>query len=107
MRSPPPHAKKIARERIAILFARAREFYPEDPAVSHRCVALARRIAMRQRVRIERRFRRQFCRYCYAFLVPGRNMRVRIHRGKVIVTCGECGRQMRFPLEERREIRKE
>ncbi|NYT06648.1 MAG: ribonuclease P [Methanomicrobiales archaeon] len=105
MRSPPPHTRKIARERIAILFARAREFFDEDPAVSRRCVALARRIAMRQRVRIDRVFRRQFCRHCHAFLVPGRNMRVRIHRGKVIVTCRECGRQMRYPLEERHETR--
>lgn len=107
MRLPPPHARKIARERIAILFARAREFFDEDPAVSHRCVALARRIAMRQRVRIDRSYRRQFCRFCHAFLVPGRNMRVRIHRGKVIVTCRECGRQMRYLLEVRRETREE
>ncbi|HON81912.1 MAG TPA: ribonuclease P [Methanoregulaceae archaeon] len=106
MRSPSPHARKITRERIAILFVRAREFFDEYPAASHRCVALARRIAMRQRVRIDREFRRQFCRHCHAFLVVGRNMRVRIHRGKVIVTCRECGRQMRYPLEVRHGTRK-
>jgi ribonuclease P protein subunit RPR2 len=106
MHSPPLHVKKIARERIAILFSRAQEFFHEDPSVSHRCVELARRISMRQRVRIDRVFRRQFCRHCYRFLVPGENLRVRIHQGRVVMTCRECGRQMRIPLEERHERKK-
>jgi len=102
-RSQPPHSKKIARERIALLFRRAGEFFGEDPLVSDRCVALARSISMRHRVRIDRAYRRQFCRHCHRFLVPGKNVRVRITRGKVVMTCRLCGRQMRIPVKKEHE----
>jgi ribonuclease P protein subunit RPR2 len=107
VRSPPPRSKKIAKERIAILFCRAGEFFPEDPLLSDRCVALARNISMRHRVRIGRLQRKQFCRHCYRFLVPGQNVRVRIARGKVVMTCLSCGRQMRIPVKKRHEDRQE
>jgi ribonuclease P protein subunit RPR2 len=107
VRSPPPRSKKIARERIEILFCRAREFFFEDPLMSDRCIALARNISMRHRVRIDRLLRKQFCRHCYRFLVPGQNVRVRIARGKVIMTSLSCGRQMRIPVKKRHERRQE
>ncbi|MCU0632333.1 MAG: ribonuclease P [Methanolinea sp.] len=93
-----PDTRRIARERIAILFSQARECFPYEPGLSDRYVALARKISMKQRVRLERRFRRQFCHHCQRFLVPGVNMRVRISRGRVVVTCLSCRRQMRFPV---------
>jgi ribonuclease P protein subunit RPR2 len=93
-----PNRKKIARERIAILFEHAERFFPEHPEWSDRCVERARKIAMRERVRIPREYRRRFCRRCNAYLVPGINMRVRVHGGKVIVTCRVCGNQRRYQL---------
>lgn len=98
-----PQAKRIARERIAVLFRQAERFYREDPAWSSRCVELARKIAMRQRIRIEREFRRRFCHHCHAYLVPGANMRVRVYRGKVIATCLACGFQTRYVLRRKHE----
>jgi ribonuclease P protein subunit RPR2 len=95
-RSKNPLTKKIAKERIAVLFGQAREAFHGHPERSNRYVALARRIAMRQRVRIDREFRRQYCHHCYAFLVPGRNMRVRVHRGNVVVTCLLCNKKTRI-----------
>jgi ribonuclease P protein subunit RPR2 len=95
-RSKNPATKMVAKERISILFAQAQEAFREHPERSNRYVALARRIAMRQRVRIDREFRRQYCHHCYAFLVPGQNMRVRVHRGYVVVTCGMCNKKMRY-----------
>lgn len=91
-----PAIKLVAKERISILFGQARLAFREYPERSNRYVALARRIAMRQRVRIDREFRRQYCHHCYAFLVPGQNMRVRVHRGNVVVTCGKCNKRMRY-----------
>jgi ribonuclease P protein subunit RPR2 len=91
-----PAIKKIARERIRILFEQADLASPAHPERSNRYVELARKIAMRQRVRIDRDLRRRFCHHCSAFLVPGRNMRVRIHRGNVVVTCRDCNRKMRY-----------
>jgi ribonuclease P protein subunit RPR2 len=90
--------KRLANERIAVLFQRAGEFFPEHPLWSDRCVTLARKIAMRQRVGLDREHRRKICRHCYKFLVPGVNMRVRIRNRMVVVTCLECHRQSRYPI---------
>jgi len=95
-RSKNPATRIVAKERIRLLFTRARDAFRDHPERSDRYVALARRIAMRQRVRIDHELRRQFCHHCYAFLVPGRNMRVRVHRGNVVVTCGICNGKMRY-----------
>jgi ribonuclease P protein subunit RPR2 len=89
-------ARRIARERIEILFLRAAEFSLVRREWSDSCVALARRIAMRYRVRIPRNLRRRYCRRCGAFLTPGVNQRVRIHRGRVVATCLRCRRQRRY-----------
>jgi ribonuclease P protein subunit RPR2 len=59
-------------------------------------VELARKIGMRQRIRIDREFRRRFCHSCSSYLVPGRNMRVRVHRGNVVVTCQICNKTTRY-----------
>jgi len=98
-RSRNPATKKIARERISELFAQARLAFAEHPERSNRYVELARKIAMRQRVRIDRELRRQYCHHCYAFLVPGNNMRVRVHRGNVVVTCRSCNMKTRYRVE--------
>ena len=92
--------KKIALERIEELFRQADEFFNEDPALINRCVERARIIAMRHRVKIPRDLRMRYCRRCHSYLVPGVNMRVRIQRGKVIVTCAECGYQRRYLVVE-------
>jgi ribonuclease P protein subunit RPR2 len=91
-----PATKKIARERIEILFEQARLAFCAHPERSNRYVEIARRIAMRQRIRIDTGFRRQYCHHCYSFLVPGKNMRVRVHRGNVVVTCHSCNKKTRF-----------
>ncbi len=95
-RSQTQESRRLARERIEILFERAREFFPVDPALSDRCVDLARRIAMRQRVRIPRELRRRFCRRCSAYLVPGSTQRIRVRRGKVVSTCLKCRSHRRY-----------
>jgi len=100
-KSQKPSTKVIARERIAILFAQAQRIYAEDPLLANRYVALARRISMRQRVRIDHEFRRRFCHHCYAYLVPGKNMRVRVHRGNVVVTCRACNKHSRYRIGRR------
>ncbi len=91
-----PASKRIARERIEILFEKAKIAFSAYPERSDRYVDLARRIAMRQRIRIDREFRRRFCHHCYSYLVPGRNMRVRVHRGMVVITCQVCNEKTRF-----------
>ena len=103
-RSQTPETRRLARERIGILFDRAREFFPGNPAASDRCVDLARRIAMRQRVRIPRELRRQFCRRCSAYLVPGSTLRVRVRHGTVVATCLRCSARRRYRVVNRRDV---
>ena len=95
-RSRNPVTKKIAHERIGVLFEQALLAFSLHPERSNRYVDIARRIAMRQRIRIDRELRRQYCHHCYAFLAPGQNMRVRVHRGNVVVTCLICNKKTRF-----------
>ncbi len=96
--------KKIALERIDILFERAKEAQTK-PDLSVRYVSLAREMAMKQRVRLTKCHRRSFCPSCHAFFIPGENLRVRVQHGKIIYTCGICGAVTRIPLNKKTESR--
>jgi ribonuclease P protein subunit RPR2 len=106
-RQQPAATRRIARERISILFKRAGEVFSEDPALSDQYVERARAIAMKQRTRIEKEFRRLFCHHCHGYLVPGVTLTVRIHRGRVIATCQNCGNHMRYQIAGRYGRKKE
>ncbi|MDD1724990.1 MAG: ribonuclease P [Methanospirillum sp.] len=97
-RHPRSDRRQIAQERIDILFKQADRFFSWDPYYSNRCVVHACHIAMKERIRIPSYLRRRYCRRCRTYLVPGRTGRVRIHRGRVIITCLSCGWHRRFPL---------
>jgi len=89
----------VAADRIERLEALARAATIDDePELARRYVRLARRIAQRQRLTLPRSFRRRTCDRCDAFLVPGRNARVRLQDGHVAVTC-DCGEIARYPYE--------
>lgn len=87
----------IARERIDRLQALAKEAATEgkdDRAREY--VALARRIAERNRLRLPRSFERATCDRCDRYHRFGRNARVRLQDGHVVITC-ECGTHHRYP----------
>ena len=65
---------------------------------AHRCVDLAWKIGLRYNIRLGQMARDKFCRRCRSYLVPGRNVRVRLARGRVIRTCLECGHIRRTPV---------
>ena len=90
--------RELARERIRILFQQAEEEFPTDKDLAHRYVTLARKIAMKIKVKIPAEFRRRFCKHCYCYLQPGVNSRVRTRAGKVVISCLECKKFMRVPL---------
>jgi ribonuclease P protein subunit RPR2 len=88
----------IPEERIERLRALAKEAASAgDDDRAREYVRLARRIAERNRVRLPREFRRFTCDSCDAYLVPGRNARVRLQPGRVVVTCELCGEIARHP----------
>jgi len=99
--------RKIALERIDILFRLAeREAVAGNSARADRYASLAAKIGMRYNVRLPREFKRRYCRRCHAFLVPGKNCRVRVSRGLVTSTCGVCGDIRRFPYIRERRVRR-
>jgi len=82
---------QIASERMAILFKEAERAAGEGETVlSERYASLARSIGMRYNVRLPARLKRRICRNCGAFLVPGKNLRVRLRHGTSVWTCLKC-----------------
>ncbi len=89
----------IAAERIEILAEQARSAARADEHERAReLVRRSRRIAQRHRLSLPQSFERFVCDDCDAYLLPGRNARVRTQDGHVVVTC-ECGTQARYPYE--------
>jgi ribonuclease P protein subunit RPR2 len=87
----------VAEERIERLHELARAAAREgDDDLARRYVRRARRIAERNRLSLPKRFKRFTCDACDAYLIPGRNVRVRTQDGHVVITC-DCGEQARYP----------
>ena len=96
---PKKKQKKIALERIKTLFAQADNIFSENKALANRYVTLARKIAMKVKLRMPREYKRKFCKHCYKYLRSGTNARIRIQRGKVIISCFECKKFTRIPIK--------
>jgi ribonuclease P protein subunit RPR2 len=92
---------KTAKERISHLFKEAEKAYSEDSSLSNRYVELARKIAMKYNIRIPKDLKRRFCKHCYTFLMPGKNLRVRNQEGKIVYCCLECKKYMRYPVRKK------
>ena len=94
--------RRIARERMEILFAEAGERAARgQKELARRYCVLARRISMRYNVPLPDGMRRRFCRRCHMVLTPGVTSSVRLRRGRLNVRCRTCGNLMRFPVKGR------
>ena len=82
--------KKIAEHRIKELFKQATDMFKKDPKLSNRYVTLARKIAMKFKVKLTSLQKRKFCKHCYCFLMPGKNCTVRITGKTITYTCKKC-----------------
>ncbi|USS41423.1 ribonuclease P protein component 4 [Thermococcus aggregans] len=102
--------KKIALERINILFSLAERVFPYDKELANRYVEIALAVQQKAKVRMPRKWKRRYCKKCHSFLVPGVNARVRLRQKRmphVVIQCLECGHIMRYPyLREKKERRK-
>jgi len=99
--------KKIALERIQILFKEAEKVFKKDRKLANRYVEIARKIAMKVNARIPRDLKRKFCKHCYSYLKPGVNCRVRTKQGNVVYYCFNCKKYMKFGyLKEKKEKKK-
>lgn len=101
-----PDTRRIATQRVQTLFRLANETISEDPSLAQRYVKIARKIAMAARIHLPKEYRRQVCRHCKSFILPGVNCRVRIKQRRephVVITCLNCGKQMRMPMRKKKE----
>lgn len=92
--------KKIAEERIKILFKEADKIFSKDPKLANRYVNLARKIAMKINLPFPRSLKRKFCKHCYHYLKSGINSRTRIAKSRIIIYCKDCKKFTRIPLKK-------
>jgi ribonuclease P protein subunit RPR2 len=96
--------KNIAKERIEILLERADKIYSKEPELAVRYGDLARKIAMKARIRMPEQWRMRFCHNCKKYLYPGISAHVRIKsqkKSKIIYYCDYCGHRARIKLIEK------
>ena len=91
---------RIAKERVFYLIKRAEEWKNIDYKLARRYVELARKIAMRYRVRIPKELKATYCKSCLYPYEAGR-FRARIRKKRVIITCLNCGYERRIPIVTR------
>ncbi len=85
---------------VQALFAKAKNV--KDAVVAKRLVRKARVLAMKHRFRLPVSLKRLFCKHCNSYFAQGKNMRVRTTKGKVVYTCLECKRFMRFSYSNKK-----
>ena len=102
--------RKIALERINILFTLAERVFPYDRELANRYVEIALAVQQKAKVRMPRKWKRRYCKRCHSFLVPGVNAQVRLRQKRmphVVIKCLECRHIMRYPyLREQKEKRR-
>ncbi len=93
--------RKLAKKRIEYLLDLAGQVFKQHPERADRYVKLSWKIKTRYNVRLPAYLKRKFCRKCLSFWVPGSTCRVRLHSGRVNITCLKCGRVVRLPYRPR------
>ena len=96
----------IARERIKQLIELAKKISSKDLKQADHYVKLARKIAMKARIRMLPDLKRNFCKHCYRFLKHGVNCRVRAKDNKIVYYCFNCKKYTRYPLIREKKARK-
>ena len=87
-------ARDIAKERIRLLIDHALREALYDPVLADNQARLARKIAMRMRLRLPYEIRQLYCKRCKRFIMPGIGSRVRTGRSRlkaIRITCLKCG----------------
>ncbi|NQU79024.1 ribonuclease P [Candidatus Woesearchaeota archaeon] len=94
---------KEAKNHIASLFEKAKFEAGTRHWLANRYVTLARKVAMKFKIHMTREQKRLFCPHCYRFLLPGKNLRVRVHEHRLIYYCLDCKKFWRKPLDKKKK----
>lgn len=93
--------RKIAEERIDVLFEQADLKVKKRPDLSKRYMLLAKKLAMRYQISLSREQRSKVCKKCGSYLKIGHNATVRISRKggtHRLIVCKGCGKEKRLML---------
>ena len=94
--------RSIARERVRILLDESENALVNgERELSNRYGTLARRVAMRYKVRMPKGVKMLYCKSCGNY-IGGSKSRVRLRRGMIVRTCGNCNEIYRHPTGERK-----
>lgn len=94
--------RRIGLERIEILFNEADKIFRKNPDLAKKYVIIARKIAMRLKLRFPKDIKRRFCKECSAYLKFGVNCRIRTRDRTVVYKCYSCGHVTRIPFTKER-----
>lgn len=95
----PEWQKKIAKERISILFNLAERELNKHPERSRRYVELARKIGLRYNIRLPKELKRKFCKNCNTLLRPGLTCTVRMEKKMLSIRCSNCKEIYRYKVK--------
>jgi ribonuclease P protein subunit RPR2 len=87
-------ARKIAIERVRLLIDYALQEALYDDVLANYQAKLAKKIAMRMRLRLPYEIRQLYCKKCKEFILPGISSRIRMGRSRIKairITCLKCG----------------
>lgn len=87
-------ARDVAKERIRLLIDHALREALHDDILAIKQAKLAKKIAMRMRLRLPYEIRQLYCKRCKEFILPGISSRIRMGRSRlkaVRITCLKCG----------------
>mgnify|MGYP000106105861 CR=1 FL=1 len=94
--------RQIALDRIKTLFNEAKLEFDVDPKLSNKYVNLARKIAMKCKIKIPSIYKRQYCKHCYSYLMQGKNVTVRTTTKTITYTCKICKRYSRIGYKSKK-----
>jgi RNase P subunit RPR2 len=85
--------RKVAAERIEILYAAAVRASPTDPELSKSYIRLLEEIGRHYKVRIQKEMAARICKTCNSPLIDGLNLEIRVigKEKRKIYRCKSCG----------------
>lgn len=82
--------RKAAAAEIMEIFKNAEASFAKKPEYSRKMIKKMRRLAMHYKLKLPLQAKRRFCKQCNSVLFPGRNCRVRLRKGMLVMLCLEC-----------------
>ncbi len=88
-------------------FQVARKVFFSNPELSREIVKDILFFSRKTKTKIPRDVKRFICKKCFSVLIPGVNLRVRMHEGHAVYLCKECKTLYRYPyIKEQKQKRK-